>query len=355
MNSKNKKNYLKLYYLKIKYFMFPNMSNKIRFFILIIVLIILFFFYYFQIQNSKNFKKYIRSDDDFNYVTYENYIITTKILKKSGWLLGGDAPYFINGLIRKFKPKKCLEIGVANGGSSILILNAIKDIPDSCLISLDINTQLFSDQSKKTGYRVNQYFPELTKNWKLFTGQQPHKFLIKLNMKFDFVFLDSAHMAPGEILNFIELLPFLNENAIFVLHDILWHFKSKINIYPSNVYLYPVIYGNKVLLKNKDGSIGNMGAIFLYNNQEKYYLNYFLLLFAFWEYMPKDNEINELRLFIKNFYKKDIYLKIFDTAVIKNKISIKNHQKKFVKMKLHYKKKNLKRTNYLYLYRERKI
>lgn len=208
-----------------------------------------------------------------------------------------------------------------------MILNAIKDIPDSSLISLDLNTQLYYDNSKKTGYRVNQYFPELTKNWKLLTGQLPHKFLVKLNMKFDFVFLDTAHSAPGEILNFIELLPFLNENAIFVLHDILFHFYSKIKFYLSNVYLYPVIYGDKVLLKNKDGSIGNMGAIFLYNNQEKYYLDYFFLLLTFWEYMPKDNEIYELRIFIKSFYIKDIFLKIFDTAVIRNKIFIKNQQK----------------------------
>ena len=85
-----------------------------------------------------------------------------------------------------------------------MILNAIKDIPNSSLISLDKNTQVYNNQFKKTGYRVNQYFPDLTKNWKLFTGQQPHKFLIELNMKFDFVFLDTAHFAPGEILNFIN-------------------------------------------------------------------------------------------------------------------------------------------------------
>jgi len=211
-----------------------------------------------------------------------------------------------------------------------LILNALKDIPDSSLISIDRNTQLFNDQTKNTGFRVNKYFPELTKSWKLFTGQLPHKFLTKLNMKFDFVFLDTAHTAPGEILNFIELLPFLNENAIIVLHDILWHFSSKINFYPSNVYLYPVIHGDKVLLKNKDGSLGNIGGIFLYNNQEKYYLDYFFLLLAFWEYMPEDKEINDLRIFIKKFYKKNIYLKIFDTAVINNKISILNHQKYYI-------------------------
>ena len=160
-------------------------------------------------------------------------------------------------------------------------------------------------------------------------------------MKFDFVFLDTAHQAPGEILNFLELLPFLNENAIFVLHDILWHFHHKIKFYPSNVYLYPIINEDKVLLNYENGAIGNMGAIFLYNNQEKYYLDYFFLLLAFWEYMPKDNEINELRIFFKNFYKKDIYLKIFDKAVKKIKFLLKIKKNIIEKIQLLRKKINI--------------
>ena len=61
---------------------------------------------------------------------------------------------FINGLIRKNKPKNWLEIWVANGGSSIVILNAIKDIQNSVLVSLDLNKELFRDPTKLTGYRV---------------------------------------------------------------------------------------------------------------------------------------------------------------------------------------------------------
>lgn len=57
--------------------------------------------------------------------------------------------YFIIGIIRKLKPKKCLEIGVANDGSSILILNAIKHIKDSFLISLYLNTQMYLKNDKK--------------------------------------------------------------------------------------------------------------------------------------------------------------------------------------------------------------
>ena len=62
-----------------------------------------------------------------------------------------------------------------------------------------------------------------------------------------------------------------------------------------------------------------MGAVFLYPHQEKYYLNYFLLLLNFWEYMPTDKQINDLRVFIKNYYKKGLYIKLFDKAILENK------------------------------------
>ena len=51
--------------------------------------------------------------------------------------------FFINGIIRKHRPQNCLEVGVAEGGSSILILNAIKDIKNSKLVSLDLNKNFF--------------------------------------------------------------------------------------------------------------------------------------------------------------------------------------------------------------------
>jgi len=50
----------------------------------------------------------------------------------------GNQREFINGIIRKFKPKKLVEIGVFSGGSSIIILNAIKDIEKSKLFSIEI-------------------------------------------------------------------------------------------------------------------------------------------------------------------------------------------------------------------------
>lgn len=174
----------------------------------------------------------------------------------------------------------------------------------------------------------------MTSKWKLFTGQQPHIFLEKLNMKFDFLFLDTVHLSPGEIINLIEVLPFLNEKGIIVLHDINYHnlvlnkllnikyfFKKKINrFHPSNIYLFTTLYGDKVIIKDKNFGIENIGAIFLYKNQKKHIIDYFLLLLSPWQYMLEEEKINELKNFIIKYYKEEIYLNIFNIAVKYNKV-----------------------------------
>ena len=45
---------------------------------------------------------------------------------------------FINGIIRKIKPQKILEVGVSAGGSTSIILNAIKDIDGAKLYSIEV-------------------------------------------------------------------------------------------------------------------------------------------------------------------------------------------------------------------------
>ena len=172
-------------------------------------------------------------------------MITRKMIKYSGWFLNKNCPYFINGIIRKFKPKRCLEIGVARGGSSIVILNALKDINinDSFLVSMDIRNYFNGSSKYYIGENVKNYFPELAENnkWQLYTGRQPYIFLDKLNLKFDFLFLDTRHTTPGELFNIIEALLFLEEKAIIVLHDIMLHL-STFNTYYIFIFAYPFLY-----------------------------------------------------------------------------------------------------------------
>lgn len=184
---------------------------------LFIILIIIIYFFWKEHQTLHGSKRFYVN---FNYSDYQNNIITDEMKEKAGWEMHGNQIYFLNGIIRKYLPKNCLEIGVSEGGSSILILNAIKDIKNSRLVSLDLNIKNYQNNSIYTGWRVKTFFPELTKKWSFFVGDQPHKFLVKLNLKFDFLFLDTAHMSPGELINILEVFPFLNENAIIILHDI---------------------------------------------------------------------------------------------------------------------------------------
>ena len=257
----------------MKKYVLSIFKYKIKFFIILIFMSLYYIFkknfvkYYYQnikpyiYQNIKNF------ETNFKYHMFQREFISSKIKSHALFLLQKNEFYFINGIIRKLKPKNCLEIGVAYGGSAILILNALKDIKDSILVSLDLN-KIFGKDKLNTGYRVNKYFPELSKNWKLFTGEQPHRFLEKLNIKFDLLFLDTFHLAPGELINFIEALPFLNENAIVILHDIMYHLPSnnyvkEIKYHPSQIYLMTSLYGEKVIIK-KDKGVENIGAVFLY-------------------------------------------------------------------------------------------
>jgi hypothetical protein len=151
-------------------------------------------------------------------------------------------------------------------------------------------------------------------------------------MKFDFVFLDTSHHSPGELINIIEIMPFLNENAIIVLHDINLQLISNIfslNYRPTQIYLMSSLFGDKIYLKNKEYGIENIGAVILHKNQQKHYLDYFLLLTTLWEYMPSDAQIDDLRLFIKKYYNNDLFLRLFNNTVTFNQIYI-NKFKMFV-------------------------
>ena len=124
-----------------------SILNNIFRYLMIILFLLLIFYQIKKYNELKRINKNINEnkigkiiDSSFKYHLYEREMISEKKIKYSGWLLKKNEPYFINGIIRKFKPKKCLEIGVARGGSSIIILNALKDINDSFLVSLDLKT-----------------------------------------------------------------------------------------------------------------------------------------------------------------------------------------------------------------------
>ena len=229
--------------------------------------------------------------------------------------------YFINGLIRKYKPKKIIEIGVCSGGTSAAILNAINDIEGAMLYSCDLEKKHYFKSYFDVGYVVNDYFPQFKNKWKLYTGNTTAAFIDEIGKDIDFAFIDTAHVMPGEVLNVIEILPFLKKNAIIAFDDINDQAKSYIYgldfFYPCNNLLISVLRGKKIIFeqsKNKPFDFKKLGAIILDDNQEKYYYDYFYLLSNNWSYMPREFEIATIRNFIEKYYD-EYYLQMFDKAV----------------------------------------
>ncbi len=56
---------------------------------------------------------------------------------------------FLNGIIRKAKPKTIVEMGLSAGGSTCVILNAIRDMENTKLYSFDYNSIWYKE--KKLG------------------------------------------------------------------------------------------------------------------------------------------------------------------------------------------------------------
>ena len=229
---------------------------------------------------------------------------------------------FLNGVVRKFRPKKILEIGVAEGGSSIIILNAIKDIEDSHLFSIDLS------KNNMIGYCVNNLFQNLSNKWTLFTGNIAARFMKRIGNNIDMVLIDSVHFEPGEILDFLMVLPFLKEEAIVILHDIgnqitkCGQKNSRRNFAPYKIFniirgkkFYPS--GNYILTKD-------IGGIKLEKNQFKFIHDYFRTLGGQWDYFPEETHIDLMRNYIKIYYDNDCSM-MFEETVKFNREFVKNN------------------------------
>ena len=63
-------------------------------------------------------------------------------------------------------------------------------------------------------------FPELADRWVLHRGRRGENVLDEVGDGIDFVVLDADHDLPGEIIDFLLILPRTTENCVFVLHDV---------------------------------------------------------------------------------------------------------------------------------------
>ena len=205
--------------------------------------------------------------------------------------------------------------------SRTVILNAINDMKNSKLYSIDLN------KKSSVGFCVNKYFPDLSKNWNLFTGNIASEYMEKIGYNIDMVLIDTAHFEPGEILDFLIILPFLREEAIVIIHDIANQIVKSPNRNEWAPYIiYNALRGKKYLPQGKYILKQSIGAVQLEKNQKYYYKDYFRLLGGQWQYFPKEVYIKQLYTFFQKYYDEECLI-IFEEAVNFNREFVKKNPK----------------------------
>ncbi|WP_367568891.1 class I SAM-dependent methyltransferase [Lacrimispora sp.] len=234
---------------------------------------------------------------------------------------------FVFGLVDFFKPERILEIGVAGGGGSALLLEMIKERKGAQLVSVDLAEYVYST-NVPIGQTAIDLYPNGNPQWKLFTGKDPSQILDELNGKFDFLILDTAHIHPIESLNFLCSLPHLSDNAIVVLHDI-GSYRSAIDPFshfPKAEFacklLYDIIVAEKLRPKDseyrKRFPFSNIGAFQISEDTKRYIGNIFTSLEFPWGLYPSQDILDSLNHCMETHYSQENF-EIFKIACAENK------------------------------------
>lgn len=240
---------------------------------------------------------------------------------------------FLCGLIKEKKPKKIVEVGVAAGGTTCIILKCMEmlELSNTKMYSVDLSDFYYKDATKKTGYMLEQFKNGLKMygNHTLLTG----KFLaeridmIAPDRDIDFLILDTVHSLPGELLDFILCFPYLKERATVVLHDIrLNHQDGEFRAFATKI-VFDVVTAEKYILwkKTQDCNqimeIDSIGAFDIIDDTLKYIANLFSALTITWEYPPGDYALDTYRKVVSKNYNAEC-MQMWDSSIKMQKETI---------------------------------
>jgi predicted O-methyltransferase YrrM len=218
---------------------------------------------------------------------------------------------FVNGLIRYYTPQNIIEIGVAYGGGSVNLLNAINDVSGSRLVSID---RALHYNNTPIGSDVMTVFSEeeVAQKWTLVTDSDPSTVLDDLSYRYDFAVIDTVHLHPIESLNFLCVLPYMNDGAIVVLHDTALYLRNSNDSYATRVLMCAVAAPK--LTHAYQGREQNIIAFQINSDTYKYVDNIFDSLFLPWGYMPIGEDIDRIRELLCKHYNV-LQVEKFDRAV----------------------------------------
>lgn len=260
---------------------------------------------------------------------------------------------FLCGVIREFRPKKIVEIGIAAGGTTVVMLNCLRMLDYQCeMYSVDICRQCYLDIKKKSGFVAEKYLEDKKPEkicHKFILGNTIAKCIEEIGNDIDMVILDTMHSLPGELLDFLSVFNSVKEGTVVVFHDIV-----ECQRFPfafASLVTLSALVGEKIITFDSDriADFPNIGGVVLAKDYREYLDNLFFALFMNWDYIPQQKQMEEYkRRIIKDFGEK--YKKMFERAEELNRFSL--YRTNRISLNWYHMKENLlkKKGKKLYLY-----
>lgn len=144
---------------------------------------------------------------------------------RPSWTVASISEYdaaFFAGLEMAVKPQKIVEVGVASGWGSVILLRALDDagVTEYSYFGVDIAERFFYDANYATGQAVAEVVPALASRYRLLTGRSIAEVAQEIGGGIDFAFIDAHHMHPWATLDLLSLLPFLVPECWVAMHDL---------------------------------------------------------------------------------------------------------------------------------------
>lgn len=235
---------------------------------------------------------------------------------------------YLCGLIKERRPKKILEIGVSAGGTTAVILNCLSLLGiDAEMFSLDISDRYVINPKYEIGFMAKEAKKIISNcpKHQIKVGITPD-LIDSVGGEIDFLILDTVHLVPGEILDFLVCLPYLSENATVVLHDVILH-KFGCGTEIATQLLLDAVTAIKEPVFDVDNELGypNIASFRINKDTIKYIYDVFSVLLLPWQYNVSETDILKYEKKYEELgYSKDC-LKVFGYAAKKTNKTIEEH------------------------------
>lgn len=224
-------------------------------------------------------------------------------------MLENEQKLFVH-LMKENTPSKILELGTHIGGTTAVILATMEELNlNAKLYSVDLyaaeeNMRNTIDES------VSKKYPNWNQdNWLIYCDHVIAEVIEDIKGDIDFCIIDTSHMLPGEVLDFITILPFLQDGAIVVLHDTRLATAGVARIAnATNILFSSVVASEKFLIQDEHNQIQNISAFRVDSDTRKYIENIMLALSLPWGYPVMEKHQLAYEKIVKKYYSKSYHL-----------------------------------------------